>query len=409
MIYKEGVIFLFINTLFLLAKLCHGRRKFLNKALYWSFMENSPFRSCIVVRYSEIALKGKNRVFFEKRLVRNIECCFFENSISYKEIIRKRGRIFIFFNREDSCFDYKALFRNQLLSTELRKVFGISSFSFAIQADADIEIMKKAAKLLFSRGLLKGTNPVGGQHFAAAKGKPAKSFRARARRIDKSISYNSMEIDRIIGGFIADSFSLPVSLSSPDIELGIEIFESKAYLFTGKIKGFSGLPLGTQGKACFLLLPARLSLDSDLPYMSIFLEQDICEKSFAMSSLSKQKAALGPIGRQQQLLAALLMMKRGVELDIAAESSDVASDFKKALKGYCYGSKPGIVLISSFAAENANKSWPKSYSAFAVPAAELWRISCFRKQLFGYPLLFPLAGFTKGSITKACKDYLLKK
>ena len=51
-------------------------------------------RSCIVGRYSEIALKGGNRHIFEDRLVKNVLEALKRNDIAGK--VRKfRGRIII--------------------------------------------------------------------------------------------------------------------------------------------------------------------------------------------------------------------------------------------------------------------------------------------------------------------------
>ena len=53
-------------------------------------------RNAFMLRYGELALKGKNRDLFEKRLVSNIKNCLKKNDIVDWEIVRKRGRIFVY-------------------------------------------------------------------------------------------------------------------------------------------------------------------------------------------------------------------------------------------------------------------------------------------------------------------------
>ncbi|HHI04210.1 MAG TPA: tRNA 4-thiouridine(8) synthase ThiI, partial [Candidatus Woesearchaeota archaeon] len=71
----------------------------------------------VVIRYSEIGLKGNNRIIFEKKLINNIKDCLKKNKIKYDKIQRLRGRIIIFAEQKLDCLKY---------------VFGISSFSPAL-------------------------------------------------------------------------------------------------------------------------------------------------------------------------------------------------------------------------------------------------------------------------------------
>ena len=77
-----------------------------------------------IVRYSEIGLKGKNRIKFEKKLMNNIRSCLDRNKIIFSDIKKVFGRIII--NGIESC-------------NSLNCVFGISSFSFAVNAGNDMD------------------------------------------------------------------------------------------------------------------------------------------------------------------------------------------------------------------------------------------------------------------------------
>ena len=76
-------------------------------------------RRIVLIHYNEIALKGRNRPFFERALLGNIkralaDCAFKEARIIF-------GRIVIWFEADVD---------EKLMSEKLNKVFGIANFSF---------------------------------------------------------------------------------------------------------------------------------------------------------------------------------------------------------------------------------------------------------------------------------------
>ncbi|MBW3006004.1 tRNA 4-thiouridine(8) synthase ThiI, partial [Candidatus Woesearchaeota archaeon] len=81
----------------------------------------------IIIRFAEIGLKGKNRIFFEKALMRNIQACLDKNNINYKNITRLMGRILVVADDPCDC---------------LACVFGIASFSYAVNAGFNMEQVK---------------------------------------------------------------------------------------------------------------------------------------------------------------------------------------------------------------------------------------------------------------------------
>jgi len=172
----------------------------------------------VIVRYSEIGLKGNNRIVFEKKLIDNIKDCLKKNKIKYEKIQRLRGRIIIFTKQKLNCLKY---------------VFGISSFSPALVIEPGIkEIGTTVSELI--------------------ENKKFNSFRVSAQRLNKNFSLTSPEIERTIGSFICEKLNKKVSLKNFDLEIGIEILD-KAYIFTEKIKCFNGLPIGSEGKVISLI------------------------------------------------------------------------------------------------------------------------------------------------------------
>jgi thiamine biosynthesis protein ThiI len=163
----------------------------------------------ILVRYSEIALKGKNRKMFEGSLIKNMQKCLKANNVEFSKILRIRSRIIVYSKDDCSC---------------LAKVFGISSISPAVEINADMETIREEALKHYTKG----------------------TFRVSSQRMDKKLQ-SSIEMNKDIGAYIVDKTNAKVSLKSPDVDIGIEIVNNKAYIFSERIKGVGGLPVGVTG------------------------------------------------------------------------------------------------------------------------------------------------------------------
>jgi thiamine biosynthesis protein ThiI len=119
--------------------------------------------------------------------------------------------------------------------TVLPRIFGIVSFSSAVQTTSTMEDMSYYALLLTKNILTK-----------------EKSFAIRPTRVGTH-QFTSQEVAVRIGSDIVSATQARVDLTHPDVELFIEIREKKSFLFTEKIPGVGGLPLGTQGKILALV------------------------------------------------------------------------------------------------------------------------------------------------------------
>lgn len=163
-----------------------------------------------LVHYGEIALKGRNRPDFERRLVRNIE-----RQHPGARVERLSGRMVV---RSEAAID-------------LSKVFGIAWWAQVHQLPLTLELLREATLEL-----------------AQSKIAGAETFAVRVRRADKSFAMTSQELETLIGGDLDQSLDLAVDLSSPDLTLGIEIAEGSAYLFSERHEGPRGLPAGISGR-----------------------------------------------------------------------------------------------------------------------------------------------------------------
>lgn len=183
----------------------------------------------IIVRYAEIHLKGLNRPYFEKALVKNISGALSD----IPDAIVKRGESRVYVEGVNDKDLNRTLERLQF-------VYGIHSYSPAIRAEQDMNIATDALA-----GLVKAEKDNAGREAA--------SFRVEAKRADKRFPMKSLDIARETGRVILDNVEgLKVDLEHPDITAYIEIRE-KAYCYTRVIKGPGGMPVGCNGSAMLLL------------------------------------------------------------------------------------------------------------------------------------------------------------
>jgi len=172
----------------------------------------------IIIRYDEIGLKGKNRIYFENELVENIKNQIKKSGYE-SHIERIRGRIIV-----DS----------QAPLTIYSKIFGIRSYSPAIESSLDLDEIYNSIRNLIAE-------------------KKFKTFRISTQRLWKGYEKTSMEINEKIGEFVIRDFSKKVDLEKPDLNIGIEILNDRSYIFTEKYQGPGGLPYGIEGKVLMLI------------------------------------------------------------------------------------------------------------------------------------------------------------
>lgn len=179
-------------------------------------------KKAIIIRYSEIHLKGNNRGFFENALLTNIKKSLL--GIRY-ELLKQQGRYLIVnFDENDEI----------LIIEKLKKVFGIHSLSSALETSSTVDEIFQCVKALAGR---EGT------------------FRINTNRADKAFPMKSMELSAEIGGMLLESNpQLKVNLHNPDWSVNIDVRENgKTLVYSDSIKAVNGMPVGTSGKGLLLL------------------------------------------------------------------------------------------------------------------------------------------------------------
>ena len=178
----------------------------------------------ILIRYGEIALKGKNRIQFEQQLHRNLLSAVKPFS---GEVERLHGRLIVKGPQDNLT--------NML--TILSKIFGVVSISPVQQVKLDLDTIKKT--------LLEETGD---------RLQDQTTFRITARRANKKFPYQSPELNRILGQTVLQAYpALTVNLKNPDLNLAVEIGYKNAYIYLDQRPGPGGLPVGISGKGLLLL------------------------------------------------------------------------------------------------------------------------------------------------------------
>ena len=172
----------------------------------------------ILVRYAEIGLKGGNLSYFENKLIKNIKL-----SLGSKVTVEKQRKQFL--------VTVPSNLINQSI-TKLQNIFGIAWLANVKETKTDLkDIASIAVKLA---------------------GKP-KSFALRVSRVDKNIDLTSQDVAIKVGDKVRLATKAKVKLNNPELEVFINLNKNYTHLYTKKIPGPGGLPVGTSGKVLSLL------------------------------------------------------------------------------------------------------------------------------------------------------------
>lgn len=182
---------------------------------------------CVVLKFGELALKGRNRRRFEDTLLRNLQA-----TVADLDGVRVRRRHGVVVLLADAPHD--------VLLERARTVLGIAVVHPAVMVQPTVERIEQAAVELLRPP-------------ADTVGHADRTFAIRPRRRWKGFELRSQQIAVRVGDRIRTTHGLKVDLSNPDVELGIEVDHHEALLYTGKLLGQGGLPAGVNGRALALL------------------------------------------------------------------------------------------------------------------------------------------------------------
>lgn len=187
------------------------------------------FKEIILLKLGESVLKGQNRRVFERRLVSNVRRRL--SRVGGFDVYTIQSTVYIVPHEGTE----PGQFENAL--SAMGEVYGVVGICRAAECEKDMEKILRVAPEYCS--------------FALEK---AASFRAEAKRSDKSFPLTSPRIEAEVGHAVLEKFpDIRVSLTNPEITVNVEIRDRAAYIHAGQLQGAGGLPVGTGGNALLLL------------------------------------------------------------------------------------------------------------------------------------------------------------
>lgn len=181
-----------------------------------------------LIKYGEIAVKGKNRHIFEDTLLSQIQ-----NALRRVEgefhVSKENGRMYV---EALSDYDYEELMG------ALMKVFGIVGICPMVRLED--EGFDKLAEAVIA-------------YVDEAYDEKNFTFKVNARRARKNYPMTSMELAAALGEKILDAFpEVRVDVHAPQVCINVEI-RNHINVYSTEIPGPGGMPVGTAGKAMLLL------------------------------------------------------------------------------------------------------------------------------------------------------------
>jgi tRNA uracil 4-sulfurtransferase len=172
----------------------------------------------LLVHYSEIGTKGKNRSFFEKRLRSDIA----------RRLAACASRVRVVSSR--LIADLRPDADRQAVKDAMEQVFGVAWFAFARSVPAEWPAIEEAV-------------------LACAREHPdVKSFKIYSNRADKTFPLSSQEICNRLGRKVAETFGWKVDLNNHDLGLWVEILPEAVCVFSEKHGGLRGMPGASSGQ-----------------------------------------------------------------------------------------------------------------------------------------------------------------
>ncbi len=176
----------------------------------------------VVVHYHEIGLKGRNRGFFERRLVRNLEDALVGCPHDGIEVMP--GRLLV---RTPGPPVEGILER-------VGAAFGVAAYGPCAIVPPEIPPMLDAALALLAE-------------------RPFATFGVAARRATKELPLTSRDINVQLGAEIQRATGAGVNLDAPDATIHVEVVRRRAFVYVDRRPGPGGLPVGVSGRVVSLL------------------------------------------------------------------------------------------------------------------------------------------------------------
>ena len=180
----------------------------------------------LLIRYHEVALKGKNRGVFVGALATNVRKALARAGLDHP-VRQERSQIRV--DLPDGSDASPAL-------SVISRVYGIARIAPALRT-----------------GLAFDEIVEGVRDTIRAEWNGAETFRVSASRADKRYPMTSADLNTQIGSLVEEETGAAVKLRGADIDLRVDVRERDAFVYVESVPGAGGLPVGSSGHVMALL------------------------------------------------------------------------------------------------------------------------------------------------------------
>jgi thiamine biosynthesis protein ThiI len=196
----------------------------------------------IACAYGEIALKGRNRKVFLRKLINNITIALKGEPLDVVKHVESRLMVHL----TDPS-------RAPQVTRKLQNVFGLQWLSPVVSVPRDqidselLEDLEAGREPKLTR-ICQVANELSADNRGSAQ-----NFKVETRRSDRNFRLKSPEISRLVGAAVFEATGLPGKMSHPEFIVNVLVLKENVLVFTGKEPAFGGLPFGSSGRSMVLL------------------------------------------------------------------------------------------------------------------------------------------------------------
>ena len=237
-------------------------------------MYNGGVKTHVIVKTHELALKGKNRPWFMRKLTENLRRATADAGVSRVW----QGQLMIGLTLEDEGSWPR-------VKERVRECFGVAKFFLAYEFPQDLEPIRDALRERLPE-------------------LDFRSFRIVTNRADKRFPLTSPQVNVELGRFVEELTGAKVDLSGPDLSIYLDIQTRGILLYFSETPAHGGLPVGSSGRVAVML-----SGGIDSPVAAWHMMKRGCQASYVhfhsyplvdRSSIEKATELAQLLGRHQK-------------------------------------------------------------------------------------------------------------
>ena len=162
----------------------------------------------IILHHHEIILKGDNRKFFERQLLKNVRTAIGDVGGACS-VHGGYGRFIVSLENAGEI---------ESLVHRLSKVFGVANICAGEEVEPDLGVFCEVGERLL-------------------RGRSFKTVKVDTHRPDKNFPVKSMEINKAVGAHLCKTFGVRADMTCPDETMFVESADGRAYVYLSKVEG----------------------------------------------------------------------------------------------------------------------------------------------------------------------------